>query len=164
MAEDRRAAPDPQSTSADPAECWMTCARGHRHWGALGAAGILFSTAGSGTSLLHLVVLRAAWVHEGGTWSIPGGALRPGESAEAGAHREAIEEIGPLPPYTVAAVEIDDCGGGWRFATVRARVTAPFAAQLSAEVDSVRWVSAREAGGLVLHSGFRRFIARHGLG
>lgn len=145
---------------ADGAESWTTCAAGHRHWGTIGAAGILFSASLPGSVPVHLVVLRAAWVHEGGTWSIPGGALRPGETPEQGAHREATEEIGALPPYQVTAATTEDCGGGWRFTTVRALVAHAFAAQLSAEVDEVRWVRASEVGALRLHTGFRRFLAR----
>ncbi len=143
-------------------ERWITCAAGHRHWGAFGAAGMLISTSGSDGDL-HLVVRRALWVHEGGTWSIPGGARHADETAEAAAARETVEEIGPLPEFSVLSVGTEDCGGGWTFTTVRAAVAAPFSGRLSAEVDDVRWLAVREFAGLALHPGFRDYLERHQL-
>ena len=105
-------------------------------------------------------MLRAAWVHEGGTWSIPGGALRAGESPRAGAYRETIEEIGPIPDSVVTGTDTVDCGGGWLFHTVHATVERPFAAPGSPEVDAVRWVTEGELGQLALHPGFRRWMNR----
>ena len=67
---------------------WTTCAHGHAHWGPRGAAGLLL--ADRGTVLLQL---RARWAHQGGTWSIPGGARERGESAVDAALREAREEM-----------------------------------------------------------------------
>src|SRR5262249_19009331 len=63
----------------------------------------------------------------GGTWSIPSGALGKGETPEAGALREAVEEIGALPQhlthqYTVVST---DCGN-WKFHTVVMGAGVPF--------------------------------------
>src|SRR3978361_1421771 len=76
-----------------PTDGWTTCALGHRHWGLVGAAGLLLHRAGAaGTEVL--LQLRVEWSHHGGTWGTPGGALHPKESAADGALREAGEELG----------------------------------------------------------------------
>jgi mutator protein MutT len=43
---------------------------------------------------LLLVSRRTADVHLGGSWEFPGGKLEPGESVEACAEREVLEEVG----------------------------------------------------------------------
>src|SRR3712207_9397511 len=75
---------------------WVTCALGHRHWGRVGAAGLLVHRAGADGPEL-LLQHRATWSHHGGTWGTPGGALHAGESPEHGALREVQEELGLLP-------------------------------------------------------------------
>ena len=72
---------------------FMTCALGHDHYGPLGAAGLLLVCDGQ-----VLLQERSARVHQGGTWSTPGGALEPGEGALAAAAREAHEEAGAGGP------------------------------------------------------------------
>jgi 8-oxo-dGTP diphosphatase len=54
-----------------------------------------------------LVTRRPAGVHLAGFWEFPGGKLAPGETAEAGAVREVLEEVGMVaraqglrPPIT----------------------------------------------------------------
>jgi len=70
------------------------------YWGRAGS-GFLFTT---GPKILLL--LRAPWVMEGGTWGIPGGAIpvdmegRP-MNALASAKREVREEMGRVPGYTI---------------------------------------------------------------
>lgn len=158
----QRAAPLPGQQARPLSDRWMICAAGHRHWGAFGAAGMLLSTAGEGEGL-HLLIRRAGWVHEGGTWSIPGGARHGDETPEQAAERETVEEIGPLPDFAILGVVAEDCGGGWVFSTVRAAVAAPFSGRLNAEVDAARWVRAGDLDGLVLHPGMRDYLARHPL-
>ena len=46
-----------------------------------------------------LLQKRSRRVHRPGSWSIPGGAIREGESPAKAAIREAIEETGPLPRH-----------------------------------------------------------------
>lgn len=43
---------------------------------------------------LVLVARRRAQSHQGGLWEFPGGRIEPGESAEAAAEREVLEELG----------------------------------------------------------------------
>ena len=59
-----------------------------RPLGTPGAAGLLVATEGE-----VLLQLRARWAHQGGTWSIPGGARERGESMVDAALREAREEL-----------------------------------------------------------------------
>ena len=130
---------------------WATCTLGHVHWGPRGAAGLLI--AHDGQALLQL---RARWAHQGGTWSIPGGARERGESSVQAALREAHEELGveaesvaPEGPY------VADCGG-WRYETVFARAAAPLRLEDRAESAGHRWVPAEDVDRLDLHPAFRQ--------
>ncbi|MDR3081805.1 MAG: thioredoxin domain-containing protein [Streptomyces sp.] len=97
---------------------WTRCALGHRHWGLFGAAGLLV-TDGIDVLLQH----RAAWTHEGDTWSLPGGARDSHETAVQTALREAVEETS-LDPRTVQPVAAwTDDHQGWSYTTIVA-VTA----------------------------------------
>ncbi|MGN6607290.1 MAG: NUDIX domain-containing protein, partial [Jatrophihabitans sp.] len=67
---------------------WVLCGPPeHRHWGRFGAAGLLIT---DGERVV--LQLRAGWVHEGGTWALPGGARDSHEDAVTTALREAHEE------------------------------------------------------------------------
>lgn len=129
---------------------WTRCARGHRHWGVFGAAGLL---------LWHddavLLQHRALWSHHGGTWGILGGARNRDETPAQAAAREAAEEAGLAPAdYRVGGRHVDD-HGGWSYTTVVAR--ADHAVRLTAltpETISVRWVPADEVAAMPLHPGF----------
>ncbi|PFG33708.1 NUDIX hydrolase [Sanguibacter antarcticus] len=103
---------------------WVDCAceRG-RHWGRLGAAGLLLTRRGDDGAVSHVVLQhRALWSDEGGTWGIPGGAIAPGETPLDGALREAYEEAG-IPPGAVRVVGehvLDH--GTWRYTTILAEL------------------------------------------
>lgn len=130
---------------------WATCEKGHLHWGPRGAAGLLVARDGA-----VLLQLRARWSHQGGTWSVPGGARERGESAEQAALREAHEELG----VDAAALEVDGSSvatcGGWAYETVLARPVGDLAVRNRAESDGHRWVDADEVDDLPLHPAFRR--------
>ncbi|RZS77526.1 ADP-ribose pyrophosphatase YjhB (NUDIX family) [Motilibacter rhizosphaerae] len=129
---------------------WVTCARGHRHWGRYGAAGLLLVADGR-----VLLQLRAEWSHHGGTWGIPGGALARGETAVEGALRETLEEAGiVLPPSAVTGRSVVD-HGGWSYATVLAAVeeVLPVVPD-DGESDDLRWVPVDQVEDLLLHPGF----------
>ena len=133
---------------------WMTCAAGHTHWGKHGAAGLLVTTVGDGGVPLVLLQLRANWSHEGGTWSIPGGARDSHEASAATALREAAEEVG-LDPDLVEVLETSrDDHGGWSYDTILARCDRPLATTDHAETAATRWVPVPEVEELPLHSGF----------
>ncbi len=55
-----------------------------------------------------VVAARDGWSCASGLvtpWGMPGGAIHDGESVEAAAHREATEEIWPVPAYHVTGTE-----------------------------------------------------------
>jgi 8-oxo-dGTP pyrophosphatase MutT (NUDIX family) len=129
---------------------WARCARGHRHWGVFGAAGLLLWHDGA-VLLQH----RAEWSHHGGTWGIPGGARHPDESAEQAALREAHEEAG-IDPAAVAlrgssVLEHPD----WSYTTVLADELVPVHPTVTdAESDEIRWVPLDEVETLPLLPAF----------
>jgi 8-oxo-dGTP diphosphatase len=129
---------------------WAMCERGHSHWGRLGAAGLLLAREGRA-----LVQLRAGWVHRGGTWALPGGAIERGEDARAAALREAHEELG----LDAAGIEVRgsrtaDCGG-WVYETVLGTAASEPVVVDRSESAGHRWVPADEVAELPLHPAFR---------
>lgn len=97
---------------------FVTCSKGHEHWGAHGAAGLLIRHKGEDGQQRYLLQKRAPFVDHGSTWSVPGGAIGRHETPEQGAMREAREEIGSLPRdlkhhHTVKST---DCGN-WAYHT-----------------------------------------------
>jgi 8-oxo-dGTP pyrophosphatase MutT (NUDIX family) len=126
------------------------CRLGHTHWGQYGAAGLLLVDQGR-----VLLQLRPAGVHEGGTWSIPGGARGDSETATATALREAAEETGLDPnAVRVASTHTQDCGG-WQYVTVIAQPTGALDLAGNWETEQLRWVPLADVAALQLHPGFR---------
>ncbi|SEE97578.1 NUDIX domain-containing protein [Ruania alba] len=158
--------PDPSRRPADwrpegPWESWVECGCGARHWGRSGAAGLLILDDGDGSGnrsdAVGRVLLqhRATWTHHGDTWGVPGGALRPGESAWEGAVREAIEEAGvdgdALAPLATSVLTHPD----WSYTTVLARATGPLTARpTDAESAAIEWVNAADVERLPLLPAF----------
>jgi 8-oxo-dGTP pyrophosphatase MutT (NUDIX family) len=132
-------------------EHFVVCSRGCTHWGAHGAAGLLLR----GPLDRFLLVQRGLRTHQGGTWSVPGGAALQGEDPFAAALREAVEELGTLPLVTPVREHRDD-HGGWAYVTVIAEVSEEFEPRdLGWETADFRWVTAGEATDLDLHPGLR---------
>ncbi|GAA2742125.1 NUDIX hydrolase [Kitasatospora cinereorecta] len=132
--------------------------RGCRHWGPHGAAGLLVRRG------QRLLLQRRSWrVHHGRTWSVPGGALRAGESPWDGACREFAEEVGEVPPLRHLHTLVDD-HGGWAYHTVVADLAGPEGGPDRAEPprrrrgdgegSAYRWCTVAEVGALRLHPGF----------
>ena len=120
-----------------------------------GAAGVLFVTAGPDGPLVMLQ-LRSMFSHEGGTWSVSGGALDEGESPYEGAMREAGEEVGtPTGEHRLVGEYVFRPADDWHYTTVVVEVDAPFGRSLNFETDEVDWVSPREVDRRPLHPGFR---------
>jgi 8-oxo-dGTP diphosphatase len=130
---------------------WIHCAKGHRHWGRFGAAGLLLSD-GKRSILQH----RAPWTHEGDTWGLLGGARDSHEDPVATATREAAEEAAIMPDsIEPLSCWIDD-HGGWSYTTVLARAVGtitPHAA--NAESVDVRWWDHAAVESLPLHRGLQ---------
>ena len=143
-----------------PTERWTICERDHIHWGAAGAAGLLFCYAPEGAQPMYLLAQRSRSVDEGGTWGVPGGAIRADESPEMAARRETVEEIGTLPSYRVTGIESQDCGGGWIFHTITADVEDRFDAFCGQETDATGWFTREEIRSLPLHPGIQRWLDR----
>ncbi len=123
-----------------------------RFWGAFGAAGLLVATA-PGHVLLQL---RAPWSHFGGTWGLPGGARKQGESAERAALREAHEEAGvPVEGVRIVGESLFDVGY-WSYTTVLGIAPEPFEPVISdAESDDLAWIAIPDVAQRSLHPGFR---------
>lgn len=85
---------------------------------------------------------RALWSHNGGTWGIPGGALAPGETPQAGAVREAEEEAG-VPERTVRVwTSTTLAHPEWSYTTVVGEPARPFTpAPTDAESLDIAWVA-----------------------
>ena len=132
---------------------FLRCADGHVRWGRYGAAGVLFVT-GDGPGLRVMLQKRSAWAHEGGTWSVAGGALDAGETPLDGALREATEEVGAVPEHTVIGEYVFAPAADWHYTTLVVRVDAPFGSSQNFETDAVAWLAPDEVDGLALHAGF----------
>ncbi len=133
---------------------FVRCSDGHVRWGRFGAAGVLFVTR-SDTGPLVMLQLRSGLAHEGGTWSVSGGALDEGETAFEGALREASEEVGrppsslrPLGHYVFAPAT------DWSYTTVVVEVDEPFGASINFETEAVAWVPPSAVEDAALHPGF----------
>ena len=136
----------------DPGDQWVYGPNGEKVWGAFGAAGVLVWNRDTDCVLLQL---RAEWSHHGGTWGIPGGAMRKGESAREGALREAHEEAG-VPEELLEAIDefIIDLGF-WSYTTVVARTTEHFEpVENDQESIDLQWVKRTAVEELELHPRF----------
>jgi 8-oxo-dGTP pyrophosphatase MutT (NUDIX family) len=143
--------PLPSGAQRDLGDAWVEGPGGQRYWGRFGAAGLLAWHPEAGILLQH----RAVWSHHGGTWGLPGGARKQGESAQAAAVREAGEEAGvpadALEPLFESVLDL----GFWSYTTVGVRVTRLFAPIVAdAESVALRWVALDEVDALPLHPGF----------
>jgi 8-oxo-dGTP diphosphatase len=104
-----------------------------------------------------LLQLRAEWSHSGGTWGIPGGALKQGEGAIDAALRESHEEAGvPIEAVRVVETSVLDLGF-WSYTTVLGladRYFEPVAMDL--ESAALEWVPMNDVEGRDLHPAFHR--------
>lgn len=158
--QDRRSVPGPSELPhqdpfdprrrRDPGDAWVDGERG-RFWGRFGAAGLVAHDPERGV----LMQLRAEPSQHGGTWGLPGGALREGEDAVTGALREAAEEAGvPTDSIDVREEHVFDVGY-WRYTTVLGHVTAPFEPVIGDwESADLRWVPLDQVANLPLHPAF----------
>lgn len=143
--------PLPTGAARDPGDAWVEGDNGQRYWGRFGAAGLLAWHPEAGILLQH----RAVWSHHGGTWGLPGGARKQGESAVDAAVREAGEEAGvPADAVEPLFESLFDLGY-WSYTTVAVRVVRLFAPIVAdAESVALRWVPLDEVDALPLHPGF----------
>lgn len=131
---------------------WVDCACLSRHWGLHGAAGLLLIRKEE-----VLLQLRAPWVHNGGTWGIPGGARDSHESWTEAAIREAVEEIGITPGSLTLIRDYIDDHSSWSYVTVIAQAFDDLTpGELNHETMEVRWVAMDNVESLPLHQSFAK--------
>ena len=139
----------------------ITCSKGHEHWGAHGAAGLLMRHKGSDGQIRYLLQKRGPDVDHPNTWSIPSGAKGKAETPEQGALREFREEMGALPRGTShrSTVVSTDCGD-WQFHTVSYDSPELFTPRGRGETDheiaGACWFAPREVKHLDLHPAFAK--------
>jgi len=126
------------------------------YWGRAGS-GMLFTT---GPKILLLE--RAPWVMEGGTWGIPGGAIPVSETGKpmgtlASAKREVREEIGKVPRHQVIDKFVFT-DGDFRFTTFVALVPREFTPVLNHESTSWTWWDPDTGPRLPLHFGVQALL------
>ena len=132
-----------------PEDAWVDGPQG-RYWGTFGAAGLLLAHPVAGV----LLQLRVEWSHFGGTWGLPGGARKAGETPEQAAIREADEEAS-VPPEAVEVLgtKVYDVGY-WSYTTVLAKASRLFEPVMGdAESSDLAWVPFAAVAGLPLHPG-----------
>lgn len=138
---------------------FIACSCGDRHWGRYGAAGLLLTDLGRSGVLLQR---RSIHVHEGGSWSVPGGAIDRGESAVDAALREANEEAGiDASTLTVVRSILGTDHGDWTYTYVVAETERPQTAELVSagsmrwEAETTTWVDLDRVPSLDLHPAMR---------
>ena len=143
----------PPAHLRDPGDAWVVSPEGVQYWGRFGAAGLLVWHPTAGILLQH----RALWSHNGGTWALPGGARRLGESALEGALREAKEEAGvPAELVDVLFESVVDLGF-WSYTTVVVHAREVFEPIMGdAESIALAWVPVDAVTSYDLHPGFAR--------
>jgi 8-oxo-dGTP diphosphatase len=145
--------PLPPEHLRDPGDAWVEGPDGTKYWGRFGAAGLLVLHPPRGI----LLQLRAEWSHSGGTWGIPGGALKLGESALDAALRESHEEAGvPHEGVRVVDTRVLDLGF-WSYTTVLAIADDYFEpVAMDLESAALEWVPMSAVQDRDLHPGFGR--------
>lgn len=132
---------------------FLRCSDGHMRWGRFGAAGALFvARDADGPSVM--LQMRSAWAHEGGTWSVAGGALDAGETVTEGALREAAEEVGAIPTHRIVGEHVFAPCDDWSYTTIVVEVDEKFGYSTNFETDDVTWFRPHEVDALACHAGF----------
>jgi 8-oxo-dGTP diphosphatase len=139
---------------------WVVSDDGAHYWGRFGAAGLLLRAPRPDGTPAVLLQHRAVWSHQGGTWSLPGGARDSHETAEETAVREAREEAGLTADRLsvrgrVVTAEVAGIGGmQWTYTTVVADAGELLHTVPNRESAELRWVGENEVAELPLHPAF----------
>jgi 8-oxo-dGTP pyrophosphatase MutT (NUDIX family) len=105
------------------------------------SAAFLLLRSPSGTVLL---LRRAKGEDHAGTWALPGGKLKAGESPEKAAVRECVEELG-WNPGSAGAFHCRRVRDGVDAVTFLRDVESEFTPRLNSEHDAWRWMNPLEA-------------------
>lgn len=133
----------------------MRCSDGHVRWGVFGAAGVLFVYRPAEGPAEVMLQKRSAFSHEGGTWSVAGGAIDEGETPYEAALREASEEVGSAPDdHHVVGEYVFAPAVDWSYTTVVVEVGERFGESMNFETDAVEWVAVGDVDHRPLHPGF----------
>lgn len=132
---------------------FLRCGDGRVRWGRFGAAGALFVHRADDEPRVMLQK-RSAWAHEGGTWSVAGGAINEGETPEQAALREAAEEVGAVPDHEIVGEVVFAPADDWAYTTIVVEVDGPFGSSINFETDAVGWFTPDEVDRLPCHAGF----------
>ncbi|CAN5293572.1 hypothetical protein BH09ACT10_BH09ACT10_26100 [soil metagenome] len=141
------------------ADGWTVCGLGHRHWGLVGAAGLLVMHTDLDGVTRYLLQHRSAEVHHGLTWGVPGGALEHDESPQDGAAREVREEFGQISATLHHVRTHVDDHGGWTYYTVVTASDEMFETQQGGwetGKEGFTWATAAQIDELDLHPGFAK--------
>lgn len=156
MPEGREVPPNAVGYEPHEDEFWVSCGKGHTHYGEHGAAGMLIRHTDDEGNHRYLLQKRAPWVDHGKTWGVPGGAIRKGENPEEAAMNETKEEIGHLPGLKPIHRYTDD-HDGWAYHTIVAQAPERFNisdADQNDESSGTGWFTREEMNELPLHPGF----------
>ena len=128
------------------------------------AAGVLLVAADTGRVLL----LHRSWeVHEGGVWSIPGGTIKPGQTAFGAAREETVAETGL--PYAAQAGYLGEYvwhapDSEFSYTTFVISVPTEFKPRLNWENNRSKWATFADLDALGaakgLHPAFADALAR----
>jgi 8-oxo-dGTP diphosphatase len=133
----------------------LSCRCGRLHYGQYGAAGLVLTNADGHV----LLARRSDYVHRGGTWAFPGGAVERGETPAQAAIREAEEELGITADSIVVTTTVPGLDHGvWQYTYVIATV-APDSPriefELNWETDDVAWIPLDLVSTMELHPDLR---------
>lgn len=129
-------------------------------------AGFFLSRVPSGSLIIKagkriLVLLRGPQVDLPYTWAPPGGALHVDEDGQAGALREASEELGGLPPGLEIVHAITEDRHTRLLGSVSEEVAESWKPDLNWESLEFAWVTWQELLDLPLMSAFAEDLARY---
>jgi SPP1 gp7 family putative phage head morphogenesis protein len=148
-------------------EQFITCDRGHKHWGKLGAAGILIRAPRPDGKMAYLLQRRSLTGRDNaGKWGTFGGALLPGELPLAGAVRECNEELGSIDIVKYAAPDVMKVGKeGYIHGYICVRPPCgPEYTQAAVDDHGVVTHDSKVIGGVGSLDGGRKFTAIYGEG
>lgn len=128
---------------------------GTKVWGKKAAA-ILFT---DGKAMLLLK--RAGEGDHIGTWALPGGKAKDGETEIGNATREVREETGltSIPGFRFDS--LTTANGKQKFTTFLYKVSEPFDVNISKEHSEYRWVSFDDLKGVDLHPKFKEALPEY---
>ncbi len=112
------------------------------------AAGVLFLAGNDHTDLRALLVRRTDHGDHAGEWSIPGGKIEEGETAEEAAIRECEEELGIVHLPNDLELHARRIYDGVDYTTFTCRVPEPFEVTLNEEHDAFDWIPVGNLSGV----------------